>query len=582
VLANRVDFICNTRYTLPEASLGPTLILYYLLQILPFFPVVAIGAWLIWRIRARKPWDITLIIVSAAALVLTALVLTNSMLRTRFDVGWAAPRLAPILSWVYGGKLYYRPGEGPVLVRLYGPVSSLVYLPVALARRPTQALYIGTAINFVMMVGPLFWLLIRCSRIDRRPLPRSILFIAIAAFGLLCGLGSLLYEYLTMVTIDGPAIGFGACACAILINAAAEPEESKRLSMRAAILCGLFASLCGWDKQTLWPIVAALLIYAIFSGGVRRGGRFSAIVLLTICLVSSLLLLAFDADAMWFNMLVIPSRHSWTWHVSTPVALLRGARWIWRNSNGIGWTLLAGLLIWFVSLRGSGTCKDPTQPEPDAGSRLQHYPWLLPLLASLFILPTTAAAYAKVGGGANNSAAAACFALVAALGIFVRMIAQTHVDSLPLRGRLARAGLLGVMIGLIAAPSSQKTIAALPREIREAVRPTPIPNEIVFDYCRAHPGEVYFPYYPLATLLAEHRTYHHDGGVWDLLRAGFPMSQQQLHAYLPPHMRAMALDRSPATSSMPPLLKEYNQVVKPGDLPDPWIFLVRPSEPANQ
>ena len=44
--------------------------------------------------------------------------------------GHSAPRLAPILSWVNGAKLYYPPGQGPVLVRLYGPVSSLLYIAV--------------------------------------------------------------------------------------------------------------------------------------------------------------------------------------------------------------------------------------------------------------------------------------------------------------------------------------------------------------------------------------------------------------------------------------------------------------------
>jgi uncharacterized membrane protein len=307
-----------------------------------------------------------------------------------------------------------------------------------------------------------------------------------------------------MVSTDGPAIGFGACACAVLVKA-------NRLDLRNAIVCGVLASLSIWAKQTMLPLVAAMLVYLLLTAGVRRGSRFGIVFLATIGLVSVIFLMTFDARAMWFNMFTIPSRHPWQWPLSTPAALFRASRIIWHDSAAVGWTLVAALLTWLITDRRW------------RGSQ----PWLLPFLVALFVMPTTAAAYAKLGGRGNNSAAAACFALIAALSILARSSAD-QTDALSLRGRLSRAALITLMLALIALPASRQTIASTPAAIAQAFRQTDTANDVVFDYCVAHPGEVYFPYYPLATLLAEHRTYHHDGGVWDLLRAGLPPSQDQI------------------------------------------------------
>src|SRR4051794_32532544 len=99
----------------------PNVFLYYLFQFLPFVLVgVPLLLWAVLRIRTRRTWDRILTPLSVAALVLTALMMTRAMLQSRCAYGWAAPRPAPILSWVNGAKLYYPPGQGPVLVRLYG------------------------------------------------------------------------------------------------------------------------------------------------------------------------------------------------------------------------------------------------------------------------------------------------------------------------------------------------------------------------------------------------------------------------------------------------------------------------------
>src|SRR4051812_47481759 len=111
--------------------------LYYLFQLLPFLPVLIALAWLAWRVRSRRAWTFMFTGASIVALTISLVLLVHAVLEARFDYAWAAPRLAPILSWIKcGDRLYYLRGEGPVLVRLYGPISSLIYAPAALASTP--------------------------------------------------------------------------------------------------------------------------------------------------------------------------------------------------------------------------------------------------------------------------------------------------------------------------------------------------------------------------------------------------------------------------------------------------------------
>jgi hypothetical protein len=64
-------------------------------------------------------------------------------------------------------------------------------------------------------------------------------------------------------------------------------------------------------------------------------------------------------------------------------------------------------------------------------------------------------------------------------------------------------------------------------------------NEAAFEFERARPGEVYFPWDPLAALLAENRFYHFEYGVIDRMYAGIRPSDEQLREGLPPRLRLM-------------------------------------------
>lgn len=72
--------------------------------------------------------------------------------------------------------------------------------------------------------------------------------------------------------------------------------------------------------------------------------------------------------------------------------------------------------------------------------------------------------------------------------------------------------------------------------------------ETDFQFERTHPGEVYFPWDPLAALMASGKLYHFDYGVEDRILAGFPPSDEQLHAWIPANAQWIALPPEPCAS----------------------------------
>src|SRR5262249_16774619 len=120
---------------------------YYLVHYLPWALFIGpIVLWVFVRVRTERRWRWVLAPLCFAALGRSA-VLVAATVATSTSNGWCASRLSVPIAWVFGDHLYYGPGEGPALVRMYGPVYAVVYAPTALAWRPTAALLMGTAIN---------------------------------------------------------------------------------------------------------------------------------------------------------------------------------------------------------------------------------------------------------------------------------------------------------------------------------------------------------------------------------------------------------------------------------------------------
>jgi hypothetical protein len=91
---------------------------------------------------------------------------------------------------------------------------------------------------------------------------------------------------------------------------------------------------------------------------------------------------------------------------------------------------------------------------------------------------------------------------------------------------------------------------------------------------RSHPAQVYLPWNPLDTWVAEHRRDHFDNGVFDRALAGRPISREHYRSGLPAHLHWVAIRRGMPLSTFDVFhhyLPGLSQVPSPAGLED-WIF----------
>jgi hypothetical protein len=341
---------------------------------------------------------------------------------------------------------------------------------------------------------------------------------------------------------------------------------SNSITTRRAIVCGLFAAASIWTKQTMAPLVLALAIYLLLIAPPRM----TVIMLLTVALVSAVLMLIFGADRMLYHMLVIPSLHptNWPW-LGRRGATLRGLWFAWWESKIVGWMALIAMLL-----------------RRDVPTRLRlaelrawalRSPWLLMLLIALLVLPTTMLAYVKLAGNRNNVAPLCYFGLLCATTALLGLCRKAFDQDAPLGAR-QRLAFMGVASLLLILPWAQRNemLRTLPG-LRAWTGFAQSDQEQAFAYLKQHPGESYFPQFPLVSLLAEHKACHFDEAIMDFHRAGISMTQPHVRSALPEHMREILFIHR-VSGPIPSLLPEYDQQSIPDELPG-WIRLRRSSHP---
>ncbi|WP_428940916.1 hypothetical protein [Fontivita pretiosa] len=573
------------------------LVVYYLLE---YLPIALLGApvllWIFLNIRKESHWRAGMLMLSWAALALSAARVVALLPYAPRDA-WSCSRMTPGVAWAMGDRLYHPPGQGPLLVRMYGPVSAMVYAPTALLATPTVGVLAGAGINLALFAIPMVWFL-RCSGMaatGERP-DASFILVGAALFALFATHVTKLLYTAAAVTVDAPAIGLAACACAMLVRSAGSAAP-----LRSGLLVGALAAASLWSKQTLAPIVVALPVYVLLVGGWRWGWRCILGMVLAAGAISYALLLAFGVEAMLFHTLIVPVRHPWQWPwLDKPHALLRAMRMIRADAMPALVLLIVGLglrLLCAAAVRLGEARRPESTRHVRLSDRIAAWaranPWLVPALLAICVLPTTGLAYAKVLGRGNNAAAtsyflllAACSAIITALQVCFRgsdasrdtgpaISASAAGDSAVVRPWarvLAMSVCLAFVLGIAARP---REWLALPRQFALWGELSSSHLQIAYQYARQHPGEVYIPQYPLATLFSEGRAYHYEPAIQDLHLAGLTLSPRQLDEGLPPRLRQI-LVRDEIPAHLPVQLRQrFTRVDRPADMPG-WLVLREP------
>ncbi|HEY9610054.1 hypothetical protein, partial [Allocoleopsis sp.] len=464
----------------------------------------------------------------------------------------------------YGYHIYYGMDSGPVLNTMYGPVHYLSYLPAALAKSPTIAILIGELLTVLFYFLPVFWL-----HIGEHLHPSKInnLRFACYIFILFCVLTTYLSPLSScafMIHSDAPALGFCAIACAILYY------RKRNNSIVSLLLSATFSVLAVWTKQTTIPILFALPTYILLANGINCFIRYLLCIGVSGLVISSLILVFSDSQALIFNMLIIPSHQPWigldtglvpAWSLKGLLSLIELTQNLINYS--IGFLIIIILFICYQLYFSSN--KEPQKIQ----IWFRDNPWVMLVMIALFMVPTLLLALVKIGGNVNNYAFTLYFLITATNLVLIKTVSDSTVRYKQLTQKAVKLIVFIMIIALssVQIPELTSIFARLPKLANN-------PQQVAYEFAKKHPGEAYFPWNPLSSLMAEGKLYHIAYGLYDMKIAGFNLSNQNFRAYIPPHIKYVAFTEKLVIEDTLRYLPEFSKQVTVDELPG-WTVYTR-------
>jgi hypothetical protein len=409
-------------------------------------------------------------------------------------------RLAPTAALMHGYPVYYPPEQGPALSTIYGPVTVWTYIPAAaLFKSPMNAVRSGTAINMLMYYASAVFLLWVTSTFSASA---SWAGCALAMFALTT-FNKTLDSASGLLHADAPAIGWGAIACAFGLLA---------VSGRAgwySVAAGLTAAFSILSKQVMLPLLPVLGIFLLIVCGRCALTLYAAS---AAGFTAALLALASWSMGGWqaivYNILYIPTHQPYL-----RSELIPAIGELADMSAAFGIAAAAAVSIQIMS-----------SPKVGVKDCLRQNPSLLLLGAGLALSTTSILGRIKVVGSVNTLSPSVYFFLAAAL-VELQRLSFPGMDA----GRIA--GLRRAVVGSIL---SFFVLVQLPIALYNLTTPAmPDRMQAVYTFSQKHPGEIYFPQFPLSVLLGENRLYHFAWGLSDRAEAGRPVSGEYFRRYIP-------------------------------------------------
>lgn len=386
---------------------------------------------------------------------------------------WSATRLAASVRIAYGFPLYTAPGRATMNDWFYGPVAPLLYLPSALASDPLGALRVAAVLNAIYFLLPIGWIV---GGAYRGTAPGWTRWAGLAfAFGAFL-LPFALWYGAASLHVDTVAIGLGVLSCAMLVR-------HDRLPLAAA-LCVLTA----WTKQTDFPLALAQLIFLARLRGGRAAWIYAGWLAGWGIVVTAIFCLWFGAGSLWHVLVVILTRF--------PIETERIAWELTALAPHLLWITLLALALWRLL----------PVPANARAKREFELGWLLCGTAVL-LFPLGFLATIK-NGGASNSVHSLAYGIlgVTLLGLLWLNTAQ---------GATVRRGQLLLLGGTLAVAG-----LAFGRVWRNGDLGrgwVGVQHREAFEFVQAHPHQVYIPWDPLVTLMAERRDYPFECAYHDYL-----------------------------------------------------------------
>lgn len=451
-------------------------------------------------------------------------------------------RGAPALAVLHGVSVYQIGLKGIAFCVPYGPLTYLVYLPAALWREPQYFFLAACLISFVIYCGPLFIFCWHIRKVSKDAFWVSLLLVN--CFVLFTFYSPSLHVAMSLAS-DGPALGFAGMACAIMFF-----YDGRRPWLDCA-LTAAFTCCAIFTKQNTGALVLVLPLYSYLIWGRRTAMRLclclGAGALITVGLTAAVY---GDLRAVYFNDVVMLSRFPLEWN------RFPGAVQELTEQSAL---LIFGLgcLMLLPGSNGRALIKDLNRKEL---GRVVIFAAM-----ALFMIPASVLGRIFLGGAANALSPALYFALLELLTFAYVFLAErapdARTDSTVLTVLFLFATVLVPLLARNFAPFS----------LRSAVRASS--SEIAYRYARRHPGEIYFPFNQVSVYYAEHKFYHADWGIENLVPGKVPFSKLEILRYIPPNARYMAYPPDAAPKDwLQPYLSPSRKRVEVPELQDFSVF----------
>jgi hypothetical protein len=456
-------------------------------------------------------------------------------------------RLMPSFAITHGINYYMLPHEGPLYCSVYGPLISLIYLPATLFPSPNSAVLAGSAITAILTFSGAAFLIFAPFRDRRRP--TDVLAFLTAGF-LMCYLEPLKYACFN-IHADGPGLACGGIACGALYF-----SRQNRFALPVSACFAVLAIFC---KQIFLPVPFALLVCVLASGGRRQAIHYLLWVVAAGAVAGAGAMAAVGPERIYHCLIWVPG-HQPPNDASALVSIIQAMRNFIRLSLMVVIPLVAVGVYFLAGMSGIG------RSELCALAAKRCAP---ALLVGIALLPSAMAGRAKAGGDIN-SFSLPLFFLACGLAVMLADIAR---EANPVAARVAICVLVAILAPM--ALSESPLSLNLPTLIRELPQAG---QNVAFEYLQKHPGEAYFPWFPIAHLYAEHRFTHYAFGIADRLMAEEPVSMADFRAYVPanPEIIAFASDGMPDVygHDLMKYLPEYRYKVTDPELPG-WLVYAK-------
>lgn len=444
-----------------------------------------------------------------------------SVLRN-LDFPWTSIRLAPAFALVQGYPLYSLPDTPPWVMVGYGPLYPVTYLPATIAGTPAPAVTIATLLAHFYILVPVGLLCAACAQRLREECGPSQLHwsVILFLFAFVAYTVPSLNYVTTHVHVDAPALGLFLFAAYGVLRA----QSDNRNIARWLLVAGACAGLSAACKINLAVATLGFFIWLVRFLGAKRALTFLATSVLTFCVIYACAGLR-DGFAPLLLNLTLPGKMPWfTFHEFGTLSLSGSSHdFIDKFRTFLGFTstylrdygvvALALLLLLPVLERKSAT----------ATQIIKFFLFLAFVMVLVSIVSV-----GKSGGDVNSRALVSLPLTLAAVFAFATLLPP-----------VSRTGLLashatGVALIFIVALA---TLGGLLRFSLKGRATLPEAYEVVST------GEArwYFPFDPLAHLLAEKKFRPNMDVVHSYAAAGAPVQEAAFRSALPENLEYIAI-----------------------------------------